>query len=236
MPLQPAGEVVGVDRQAVIVVETVCVKALRADSRIQMQLAASKPSTLLDQPLQQQASETPTPCLGRSREIIDVQVMTPSEIVVNAESSDRTGRFAIWREGAEEPIAGGSQHTVHMLDELPLAFVGRPQCAHRLVGEMGLAGKNLPGLCRVGLHSVETLSGGCSARGPPRRSTLRSSTRSLHPTPPCSTWSKLCGYCPMAVRVTAAWRGCCASVAAPAPPSTCFLPGYWRSASPRPNR
>jgi hypothetical protein len=44
-----------------------------------------------------------------------------------------------------------------MLDELLLAFVGRSQRAHRLVGEMGLAGKDLPGLRRVGLHLVKRI-------------------------------------------------------------------------------
>jgi hypothetical protein len=55
----PASEVVRVDRQAVVVVEPVCVKALRADSRVQMQLAASEPSALPAQPLQQHPLQNP---------------------------------------------------------------------------------------------------------------------------------------------------------------------------------
>ena len=62
-------------------------------------------------------------------------------------------------------------------------------------------------------------------------STLSQSTSSSHPTRRCSIWSSLRGHCPMAVRVIAAWRGCCASAAAPAPPSTCSSPSSCPSAS-----
>jgi hypothetical protein len=108
-----------------------------APSRLPSPGAAGRtePSALLDQPLQQRPGETLTPCLGRGREVIDVQVMAPGEVVANTESSDRAGGLTAWREGAEEPVASGSQHTIDMLDELLLAFVGRSQCAHRLVGE-----------------------------------------------------------------------------------------------------
>ena len=106
-------------------VEPVCVKALRADSRVQVQLVASEPSALLDQPLQQRPGETLTPCLGRRREVIDIKVVAPRKVVADTESIDRDGRLAVWREGAEKPVAGGSQHAVDVFDELPLACIGR---------------------------------------------------------------------------------------------------------------
>jgi hypothetical protein len=144
---------------AVVVVEPVCVKALRADSRVQVQLAASEPSALLDQPLQQRPGMTLMPCLGCGGEVIDVQVVAPGEVVANTESSDRDGRLAVWREDAEEPVADGSQHTVDVFNESLLAFIVHSQCAHRVVGEVGLAGRDLPSMCRFGLHLVKRIQG-----------------------------------------------------------------------------
>jgi hypothetical protein len=69
--------------------------------------------------------------------------MTPGEVVADTESRDRDGRLAVRREGAEEPVASGSQHTVDVLDELLLAFMGCSQYTHRWVGEMGLVGRDL---------------------------------------------------------------------------------------------
>jgi hypothetical protein len=86
-----------------------------------VQLASSEPAALLDQPLQQHPGETLTPRLGRGREIIDVQVMTPSKVIANTESSDRAGLLTVWREGAEEPVAGGPQRTIDVFDESLLA-------------------------------------------------------------------------------------------------------------------
>src|SRR5665213_1641382 len=77
--LQPAGEMVCVDRQPVAVIETVSVEALRAGAGVQVQLAASEAPALVNQPVQQRARMPLTTRPRRRREIVHIQVAPPRE-------------------------------------------------------------------------------------------------------------------------------------------------------------
>jgi hypothetical protein len=54
------------------VVEPVRVKALAARSGVQLQLTASQPSALVEEPVQQRSAVALAPGLGRRGEVIDI--------------------------------------------------------------------------------------------------------------------------------------------------------------------
>jgi hypothetical protein len=116
-----------------------------ADSRVQVQLAASESLALLDQPVQQCPGVTLTSPLWPSREVIDVEVVAPSEVVADAKAGHRHGLFVVRDEGADQPLTRRAQNAIDMLGELPLILIRRSQRAHRMVRELGLPRGQLRG-------------------------------------------------------------------------------------------
>jgi hypothetical protein len=89
---------------------------------------------------------TLTSPLWCGREIVDVEVVAPGEIVPGAKAGHCHSLFVVGEEGADQPVARGAQNAVDMLGELPLIPVDGSQRAHRMMGELGLARRQLTDL------------------------------------------------------------------------------------------
>jgi hypothetical protein len=161
--------VVRVDREPAIVVEPVGVEALVARCRVQVQLTAFQPSTLLEEPVEQRSAVAVAPCIGRRGEVIDVQITSPRKAVADPKAGDGDGLLTVWEDGTDQSVAGGAQDPVDMLGELPLARPRRAQRTHRLVRAMGFACLELAYLDRV-VGNVHTAKEATSRRGSRRRS------------------------------------------------------------------
>src|SRR5918996_2948916 len=76
----PAGEVVRRDPQACIEVEPVGVRALRADSRVEVQLVAAEAMRLLEAPVEQGSAVAAAARIREGREVVDVEAVAPGEV------------------------------------------------------------------------------------------------------------------------------------------------------------
>ena len=93
------------------------VKPLRAGVRVEVQLAAAARAPLVDEPVQQRPGVPLAASIGGGREIVDVEVVPPGKAVPNAKAGDRRGVLCAGSEHGREPVAGGTQDGVHVLDE-----------------------------------------------------------------------------------------------------------------------
>jgi hypothetical protein len=119
-----------VDGEPASVVEAVGGEALGARPRVEVQVAAAQPVSLIDQPVEQGSGVTVAAGVGFGGEVLDVQVVPPGEAVGDAKARHRNGLLAVGEEGAEEPVAARAQYLVDVLGEAPLVLVGGAQRSH----------------------------------------------------------------------------------------------------------
>ena len=116
-----------------------------------MQLAAPEPLRLVDEPIEQRPGMTLASSIGGSREIIDVEVVTPGKTVPDAKAGHGHGVLSTGSEGSDQPVARGAQDAVYMLDERSLVPVCGSKLVHRAMREACLTRRELPDRGRVSL-------------------------------------------------------------------------------------
>src|SRR4051812_7171646 len=156
--LQRAHEVVRRDPEPAVEVEPVRVHALRPDGRIEVELTASGPIRLVDQPVEQAAGVTTAARVGPGREVVHVEVVTPRQVVTEAEPGDRRRALLPRVERADEPVAARSQELVDSAHEVGFLADVRAQLAHRLEGEPGVGRKDLADLAHATARSMAVVA------------------------------------------------------------------------------
>src|SRR3954449_2152669 len=108
-----------------------------------MELGAPAVPRLLLQPGEQPVREAAAAGVLGGHEVVDVEVLPPREVLVDAEAGDSRGHLGAVLEGADQPVAGGPLALVDLAGERLRAAVVRAQLEQRAGGEVGLAGAEL---------------------------------------------------------------------------------------------
>src|SRR5215208_702036 len=143
LALDAAGEVVGGDDQARVEVEAVGVGALEADAGVEVELVAAEAGCLVGEPVEQGTAVAAATGGGVGREVVDVEVVAPGQVVALAEAGHGEGIRVALLERPDEAIALEPLHLVDLPDELLFARGLRPQGQHRLEGQPRVGGKEL---------------------------------------------------------------------------------------------
>ena len=113
-----------------------------AEARVQMELGAPAVPRLLLQPGEQPVGEAAAAGALGGHEVVDVEVLPPREVLVDAEAGDGGGLLGAVFDGADEPVAGRPL-ALDLARERLRAPVVRAQLQQRARGEVGLAGAEL---------------------------------------------------------------------------------------------
>jgi pimeloyl-ACP methyl ester carboxylesterase len=117
--------------------------AVQADARVEVQLIAVEPPSLLQQPVEQGTAVAPATGLRAGRKIVDVQVMPPGEVMSGAKAGHRHRSALPGLERRDQAVALGPLQIVDLPGEGPLVREVRAKAAHRLEGEGGLRRQQL---------------------------------------------------------------------------------------------
>jgi hypothetical protein len=114
-----------------------------------MELLAAKSPALLDEPLEQAPAMAAAPGPGQCREVVDVEVVTPGQVLTDPEPRHSGGAWLTLVEGANEPVALRPLHFIDAADER--SFVGevRSQRPHGVEGGAGIGRQNLANHGRI---------------------------------------------------------------------------------------
>jgi hypothetical protein len=119
------------------------VGAIVADPRVEVELLTAETRRLVMEPVEQPASVTLASRRRHGREVVDIQIVAPSEAVCDPETRDRHRLRAAVLEDADEAVSLRALRVVHGLDEVLLVDKVRAQLAHRREGESRVRGKDL---------------------------------------------------------------------------------------------
>ena len=87
-------------------------------ARVQVHLRAPRTLRLLVQPCEHISRVPPLPSGRNRREVIDIHVTTPGQVVAQAEAGHcKGGGTLIWH-GGNQAVPSGALPLVHLLDEL----------------------------------------------------------------------------------------------------------------------
>ena len=156
-------EVVGGDPQALVEVEAVGLLAVRADARIEVELAAAEPACLGQQPIHQGPGMALAAKAGSGGEVVDVERVAPGQEMLGPEAGGGDRLRIPIGEGGDQPVALGPLEVVDAGHEVRLRTDLGPKLEHRLVCQAGLLRAELPDrhdariLCS--LREVNTLPG-----------------------------------------------------------------------------
>lgn len=140
---------VGGDDQAGVQVEAVGVGSLVADTGVEVELVAAESLGLLGEPGEQVAAMSASPRLGSRREVVDIEVVAPGEVVTDAKARDRGSARLPVVEGRDEPVPLASLNLVHPADELFFASQVGAESAHGLEGKASLRWQQLADHMRI---------------------------------------------------------------------------------------
>lgn len=114
---------------------------MRPDPGVEVDRAALQAPSLPTQPREKRPPVPVTTRGGRGREVVDVQVPAPGEVVPETEARDRHHCVVLDHPG--EPVALVTLHLVDLSDERRFVGQVRPQLPHRDVRTSGLGGQQL---------------------------------------------------------------------------------------------
>lgn len=112
--------------------------SIRSDAGVEMYLMAPKLLGLGMQPGEQRLCVPLLPCSWQSGEIVNIEMVTPGEVVCDAEAGHGERRRPVVRYGADQAVTGGPLPLIHLSDELVLGSQSRPEFTHRVEGATGM--------------------------------------------------------------------------------------------------
>ncbi len=105
---------------------------IRSDARVEMNLLTAEAQGLLAQPVQQGSSMPLMPGGRNGRQVVDIQVPPPSQVVAGAKPRYRNGRSLLALDRRDDAVPDSTLNGVDLLNECPPVDETRAQLAHGL--------------------------------------------------------------------------------------------------------
>ena len=122
---------------------------IRSDARVEMNLLTAEAQGLLAQPVQQGSGMPLVPSGRNGRQVVDIQVPTPSQVVAGAKPRYCNGRGVVVLDRSDDAVPDSTLNCVDLLNECLPVDETRAQLAHGLERSVSFWWKQLDDHWRI---------------------------------------------------------------------------------------